>query len=86
MNDENNEQWSPVEQREMKAAFSEWKTARATKEPDGKIELHSRLDSIKANWYEWQAVLIRPDGSVIEGTVQACGNGDLIAMETFEEL
>lgn len=87
MSDESNEQWSPEEQQEMRAAFGEWKAARATKEPTGTIELQSRHDAIKeGQWYEWTAVLIKPDGSVVEGTVQACGDGDMIAKETFEEL
>jgi hypothetical protein len=76
---------SPEEAAEMAAALAEWKASRLLKEPQGTIELERRLDSIKANWYEWQCTMIKTDGSAVEGTVQADYQGDLIAKETFEE-
>jgi hypothetical protein len=41
-------------------------------------------DTLKPGWCEWYCELHYPGGEVVEGTVQADSQGELVAMETFE--
>lgn len=50
------------------------------------IYLERRLDALRNDWYEWTCTAEMPDGTSAEGTVQAAGDGELIAEETFEPL
>jgi hypothetical protein len=50
-----------------------------------KIYLERRLDSLRNNWFEWTCTAELSNGNSAEGTVQADGQGELIAEETFEE-
>lgn len=50
------------------------------------IYLERRLDALRNDWYEWTCTAELPDGTSAEGTVQAAGDGQLIAGETFEPL
>ena len=48
------------------------------------IHLVEKIDCLKSNWFVWQCEKELPDGTVIDGSVQADGYGIMIAEETFE--
>ena len=56
---------------------------KATKVTIVKIEIGQRIDHLKGNWYEWSCTAEMPDGTLVEGTVQADGTGEGMAVETF---
>lgn len=49
-----------------------------------RIHVTAKCDHLKGNWYVWYAEKELPDGTLINGTVQADGCGEGIALETFE--
>lgn len=50
-----------------------------------KIYLESKVDHLKGNWFLWSCTADMPDGTSVEGAVQADGQGEMIAEETFEQ-
>lgn len=60
----------------------DWPRLRTRKPQD--IRLDSKVDQYKGNWFLWSCIATMPDGTEIEGTVQADGRGNLIAEDTFE--
>lgn len=50
------------------------------------IYLERRLDALRNDWYEWTCTADMPDGTSREGTVQAAGDGEMIAEDTFEPM
>ena len=50
-----------------------------------RIHLEKKVDHLKGNWFEWSCTACMPDGKTVEGSVQADGQGEMIAEETFEE-
>ncbi len=49
-----------------------------------KFHLISKIDSIKSNWFLWEADRERTDGTLEHGTVQADYQGEGVAEETWE--
>lgn len=49
-----------------------------------RIHLTSRDSHLKGDWWEWMCQKELPDGTFIDGYVQADGSGNLVAEETFE--
>ena len=49
-----------------------------------RIELTAKCGHLNGDWWEWLCVATLPDGSRVNGSVQADGLGELIAFETFE--
>lgn len=68
---------------EMEAALKEYKEAKL-KQIKGKIHLVSRDSHLKGDMYDWICQLEKPDGTFIDGYVQATGDGNMIAPESFE--
>jgi hypothetical protein len=46
--------------------------------------LSSKADHLKGNWFLWHCVAEMPDGTEAEGTVQADGQGEGVAEDTWE--
>lgn len=49
------------------------------------IHLKSIEGHLKGNWYEWQCTAEMPDGTEVDGYAQADGQGEGVAVETFEK-
>ncbi len=53
-------------------------------EPSMRLLLANKIDHIKSDWWLWECDKEQDDGTLVHGTVQADGQQNLIAEETFE--
>jgi len=49
-----------------------------------KYHLISKDDNLKGDWWTWHCQKELPDGTLINGMIQADGTGNMYAPETFE--
>jgi len=50
-----------------------------------RFELIRKIDHLDGNWYLWECLRENPDRSRTVGTIQADGQGEWIANDTFEK-
>lgn len=70
------EEISQDEQQSREEARAEY----ATRQQKRQFYLIKKIDELKPNWYVWEA----ENAAGVIGTIQASGDGELIAIETWE--